>query len=183
MGIIQHPFFIFTKEPSYCSVILSIRPANSDCGNVLLTRFLILQTDRLNLSIPGREPRGAIDAILEIENRPVRLIVTHLGLKVKEGLYQTRLIARKVQEDKTFFLLLIGDINEWYPLSRSLRYLKRCLLKSSDQTNFPARWPIATFDRIWVRPGNALVCVWSHRAPLSRITSDHRPLRALIALR
>ncbi|MGD8229952.1 MAG: hypothetical protein PVI20_19395, partial [Desulfobacteraceae bacterium] len=126
--------------------------------------------------------RGAIDAILEIENRPVRVIVTHLGLKGKERLCQARLLARKVQEDKSSLLVLLGDINEWYPQSRSLRYLERYLGKSSTRPTFPARWPIFQLDRIWVHPENALLRVWTHRTPLSRMASDHLPLRASIAL-
>jgi endonuclease/exonuclease/phosphatase family metal-dependent hydrolase len=161
----------------------TMKRKDSNYGNVLLTRFSVLRTDNMDLSIGGREPRGAIDAILKIDNKPIRVIVTHLGLKGKERLYQTRLIARKVQEDKSCLLLLLGDINEWYPLSRSLRCLKSCLGKSFARPTFPARSPVLRLDRIWVRPINALVRVWTHRTALSRLASDHLPLKALIALR
>jgi endonuclease/exonuclease/phosphatase family metal-dependent hydrolase len=155
---------------------------DSDFGNVLLTNFPILQTDNLDLSICGREPRGAIDAILEIKSRPVRVIVTHLGLRGKERLCQTEQLACKVEEDRNPLLILLGDINEWYPLSRSLRYLNRCFGKSPVRPTFPARWPVLPLDRIWVCPSNALLRVWTHRNPLSRLASDHLPLKAEIGL-
>jgi endonuclease/exonuclease/phosphatase family metal-dependent hydrolase len=161
----------------------TMKREDSHYGNALLTRFPILQTDNVDLSICGREPRGAIDSILEIEKRPVRVIVTHLGLKRTERLCQTRQLASKVREDKNSLLILLGDINEWNPLSRSIRYLNRYLGKSSARPTFPARWPILPLDRIWGRPGNALLRVWTHRTPLSRMASDHLPLKALIALR
>jgi endonuclease/exonuclease/phosphatase family metal-dependent hydrolase len=156
---------------------------DSHYGNVLLTDFPVRQTDNVNLSIYGREPRGAIDAVLDIKNRAVRVIVTHLGLRSKERLSQTRRLAEKVQEDKGCFLILLGDINEWYPLSRSLWYLKRYFGRSPARPTFPVQWPVLPLDRIWVRPANALLRVWTHRTPLSRVASDHLPLKALITLR
>lgn len=160
----------------------TMKRKDSHYGNVLLTHFPILQTDNIDLTIRGREPRGAIDAILKIGNRPVRLIVTHLGLKGKERLCQTRQLSHKVQEDNSSALILLGDINEWYPLSRSLWYLKTYFGKSPVRPTFPARWPVLPLDRIWVRPANALLRVWSHKTPLSRMASDHLPLKGSIAL-
>jgi len=161
----------------------TMKREDSHYGNVLLTWYPVLRTDNLDLSVRGREPRGAIDAILEIEKRPVRVIVTHLGLRRKERLCQTRQLADHVRGDRSPLLILLGDINEWYPLSGSLRYLKRWFGRPPARPTFPARWPVLSLDRIWVRPPNALLRVWSHRTPLARTASDHLPLKALISLR
>ena len=53
-------------------------------GNALLTRFPILAVRRLDLSVPGREPRGAIDVDLDVNGAPLRVLVTHFGLKAFE---------------------------------------------------------------------------------------------------
>jgi endonuclease/exonuclease/phosphatase family metal-dependent hydrolase len=59
-------------------------------GNVLLTSWRVLNSRLLDLSLRGREPRGAIDAELAIGGETVRVVVTHLGLHAAERRYQVR---------------------------------------------------------------------------------------------
>ena len=68
-------------------------------GNVLLTSWHVLDSRLLDLSVPGREPRGAIDADLMIEGRRVRVIVTHLGLRAAERRYQVRRILEALSKE------------------------------------------------------------------------------------
>ncbi len=49
-------------------------------GNAVLTRLPISAVHRVDLSVPGREPRGALDLMLEAPRCALRVIATHLGL-------------------------------------------------------------------------------------------------------
>ena len=152
-------------------------------GNVLLTGHSPLAVRHIDLSFPGREPRGAIDAQLNIQGRSVRVIVTHLGLNTRERQYQVERLSDSLLPQEHDLLLLMGDFNEWFPFRRQLLLLNRLLGKISTRPTYPSRYPILALDRIWVRPKEALRHTKIHKSPLARISSDHLPLKARIAIR
>ena len=78
-------------------------------------------------------------------------------------------------------LVVLGDINEWLPLSRPLRWLNELLGHSPAERSFPARWPLFALDRVWVRPRHALLAFGAHRSPLAALASDHLPVKAIVA--
>ena len=151
-------------------------------GNVLLTAYSPLTVRPIDLSFPGREPRGAIDTELDIQGRSVRVIVTHLGLNVRERQFQVDRLADSLLPQKHDLLVLMGDFNEWLPFRRQLLLLNRLLGKISTRPTYPSRYPILALDRIWVRPKQALQAAKIHKSPLARIASDHLPLKARIAI-
>ena len=152
-------------------------------GNVLLTAYSPHRVQPIDLSFPGREPRGAIEAELHIQGRSVRVIVTHLGLSVRERQYQVdRLLDRLLPPKKNNLLVLMGDFNEWFPFRRQLLLLNRLLGRMSTRPSYPSRYPILALDRIWIRPKEALRAIKIHKSPLARIASDHLPLKARIAI-
>jgi endonuclease/exonuclease/phosphatase family metal-dependent hydrolase len=76
--------------------------------------------------------------------------------------------------------IVAGDFNEWLPGSRSLRGLDRHFGVTPRFRTFPSRRPALALDRIWVHPPDALTDVAVHTTPLSRVASDHLPIRARI---
>jgi endonuclease/exonuclease/phosphatase family metal-dependent hydrolase len=78
-------------------------------------------------------------------------------------------------------VVVLGDINEWLPLSRPLRWLNELLGHSPRERTFPSRWPLFALDRVWVRPRHALLAFGAHRSPLAVQASDHLPVKAIIA--
>jgi endonuclease/exonuclease/phosphatase family metal-dependent hydrolase len=151
-------------------------------GNVLLTSCRVLDSRLLDLSVPGCEPRGAIDADLIIEGRPVRVIVTHLGLRAAERRYQVRRILEALSKGQTRFIILLGDINEWVLRSRPLRWLYARFGTPPAPRTFPSWLPLFALDRIWVMPRQVLLEVHAHATPVTRIASDHLPVKGLIAI-
>ena len=151
-------------------------------GNVLLTSWRVLDSRLLDLSVPGREPRGAIDADLMIEGRPVRVIVTHFGLRAAERRYQVRRLLEALSERQRRFMIVLGDINEWVLRSRPLRWLYTRFGKPPAPRTFPSWLPLFALDRVWVLPPEALLEVRVQVTPLTRIASDHLPVRAVIAI-
>jgi len=153
---------------------------NGHYGNVLLTSCKILDVNKLDLSYVNREPRGAIDADLDIGGEPVRVIVTHLGLRPAERRFQVTKLLTALSEQRTRVVILLSDFNEWLPTGRSLRWLHTHLGKTALVRTFPSWFPIFALDRIWVSPSAALTEICCLRTPLTRVASDHLPLKANI---
>ena len=151
-------------------------------GNALLTTRKVLAVRHHDWSWPGHDPRAALDVELEVGGDPVRVIVTHLGLKPYERRFQVRKMLALVKEIPAVQrVVVLGDINEWLPLGRPLRWLNELLGHSPAERSFPARWPLFALDRVWVRPRHALLAFGAHRSPLASLASDHLPVKAIIA--
>jgi endonuclease/exonuclease/phosphatase family metal-dependent hydrolase len=151
-------------------------------GNVLLTGWRVLESRLLDLSVPGREPRGAIDADLVIAGEPVRVIVTHFGLRAAERRYQVRRLLEALSHGRQRCIIVLGDINEWVLRSRPLRWLYGRFGTPPAPRTFPSWFPLFALDRIWVLPREALREVHVQVTPLTRTASDHLPVRAIIGL-
>jgi len=156
---------------------------DSHYGNILLVDCHVTDVKHINLSIPGREPRGAIDAQLNIHGLAVRVLVTHLGLSMRERRHQVRCLVHHLSSRVDDLVIVLGDINEWMSLRYPIRSLHRCLGKSPARRTFPSSSPLLPLDRIWVRPRDAMAAIRVHESPLARIASDHLPLKADIAWR
>jgi endonuclease/exonuclease/phosphatase family metal-dependent hydrolase len=160
---------------------LTIVRREADFGNALLTRHPILEVRRHELAFLRREPRSALDVDLDVHGQSVRVIVTHLGLRPAERRYQVQqmlcLLRRDPIERTT---VVLGDINEWLPTSRPLRWLHEVFGKPPAQRSFPGWMPVLALDRVWVRPRKALLSLRAHRSPLSRRASDHLPVKAIV---
>jgi len=148
-------------------------------GNVVLSKYPILNTRTLDLSFGSREPRGALDADVDCHGHPLRVVATHLGLRPAERRAQIRRLLQ-VFDTHQMPVILLGDINEWFVWGRPLRWLLTHFQAVRAPATFPSRWPVFALDRIWIRPGHRLVQVAVHATPLARIASDHLPLIARI---
>jgi endonuclease/exonuclease/phosphatase family metal-dependent hydrolase len=146
-------------------------------GNAVLTDLPILHVRRIDLSVPRREPRGALDVTLEWQNEPLQIITTHLGLRPAERRDQVRRILSDIELNAERIILL-GDINEWALWGRPLRWIRRHFEPTPHLRTYPARFPVFALDRIWARPRSALRRIAVHDSPLARMASDHLPLIA-----
>ena len=151
-------------------------------GNALLTRRPVLAVRQHDLSYNRREPRGALEVDLDVEGEIVRIIVMHLGLRPAERRFQVRKmleLLRDVPADQ--MVVVLGDINEWLPLGRPLRWMHGLLGHAPAERSFPVWLPMFALDRVWVRPRHNLLAFETHRSPASRKASDHLPVKAIIA--
>jgi endonuclease/exonuclease/phosphatase family metal-dependent hydrolase len=152
---------------------------NGHYGNAILTRLKVARIHRVDLSVPHREPRGAIDLQLDTPLGPLRAIGTHLGLFPGERRKQmSRLLEMLVKEQGP--VVLFGDLNEWFLWGRPLCWLRAHFGHIPDLPTYPSRRPLFALDRIWVQPRTWLTELAVHATPLARRTSDHLPLRAVL---
>jgi endonuclease/exonuclease/phosphatase family metal-dependent hydrolase len=152
-----------------------------DYGNALLTRRKILDVKRHDLSFRRFEPRGALEVDLEVAGEMLRVFVMHLGLLPSERRFQMRKVLsllRAMPMDQP--IVVLGDINEWLPLGRPLRWLHGLLGTPPWLRTFPVYAPMFALDRVWVRPRGSLLQFTVHRSKLSRRASDHFPVRAIV---
>lgn len=150
-------------------------------GNVLLSRLPIREFARIDLTVPRREPRGALAAAIEHGGSVVQLVATHLGLRARERERQvTKLldwVARTVATAAPDVVSLMGDFNEWRPRAATLRRIESTFGPSAAPRTFPASKPWLRLDRIWVLPGLAVRgSARVHRSERARRASDHLPV-------
>lgn len=148
-------------------------------GNALLTRLAICRVDRLDLSVRGREARGALDADLRAGQTIVRVVATHLGLRAGERRGQLQRLLGTLAAT-SMPTVLMGDLNEWFLWGRPLRWLRGRFGRIPAPATYPARFPVFALDRIWVEPRRALREIRVHRSALARRASDHLPLLGVV---
>lgn len=149
-------------------------------GNALLTKLPAISDSCVDLSVPGREPRCALNVRFDWNGLRVLVVATHLGLKSRERRLQVRRLLTLFDSESFDIAILMGDINEWFLWGRPLRKLHENFKHSPACATYPACWPFLSLDRIWVRPRNLLESVKTHDTPTARIASDHLPLKAII---
>lgn len=152
-----------------------------DYGNALLTRRKILDVRRHDLSFRGYEPRGALEVDLDVAGACLRVFVMHLGLLPSERRFQIRKVLELLRDmPMDHPIVVLGDINEWLPIGRPLRWLHGLLGTPPWQRTFPVYAPLFALDRVWVRPRGSLLQFGVHRSKLSRRASDHFPVTAVV---
>jgi endonuclease/exonuclease/phosphatase family metal-dependent hydrolase len=161
---------------------ITLEDPRSRYGNALVSRVPIREVRHLNIGVPRREPRGAIEVLLE--NRGVRLhvVATHLGLRPMERRHQIRSLLRAFEGSDASTKVLLGDLNEWFLLGRPIRWLQRVFGETRALPTFPSSWPLFALDRCWVSPSTSLRRLWAHDSRLARLASDHLPLVAELEL-
>lgn len=152
-------------------------------GNALLSRWPIVSVRRIDLSVYGREPRGAIDADIDVNGHKLRVIATHLGLGPGERRRQVERIANLLNGRDDVPTLVMGDFNVFGRQRRLLHQIGAPLARKDCPASFPARMPLLGLDRIWTRPLMMTQSLVAHRSALAAVASDHLPIVAKVALR
>ncbi len=150
-------------------------------GNAILTRIPVRRIERVDLSQTGREPRGALDLVLEVARTKLRVIATHLGLRPWERRAQARRLTALLNSGSADWTVLMGDLNEWFLWGRTLRALRAHFAHTPHVATWPAKWPLFALDHIWASPSVTLHGPVVHVTELSRLASDHLPLKGGIA--
>jgi endonuclease/exonuclease/phosphatase family metal-dependent hydrolase len=158
----------------------TIRKADGQFGNALLSRFPITKVRLHDISLGAFEPRGIIDADIQVGELTVRVLATHFGLWPMERNRQAMRLLEILPENPAHPLIVMGDMNCWVPGSPVLRRLHDRLGKPATMRSFPAPLPLLPLDRIWIQPAGYRLVVEAPRSRLARIASDHLPMVATV---
>lgn len=161
----------------------NIKGRRGKFGNALLSRWPVRNVRRADLTVGHHEPRGAVDCDIDLGGgRLIRVINTHLGLNAVERRLQVgRLMVALEDGGEDLPTIVMGDFNEWKPTRGALRQIDRRFGQSLMPRTFPSRLPLLPLDRIWVWPIDGLKRMSVYATPLSRVTSDHLPIRAEVS--
>lgn len=147
-------------------------------GNALLHRLPLRGLRRVDLSVGGREPRGALDAVFALPRGPLRVVATHFGLRASERRRQAaRLVAHLEEHDAALPVALLGDLNDWTPWGGQLASIARAVGPLSRVRTFPSRRPVFPLDRVACRTPGWEPRVGVVRSDAVRRASDHLVLR------
>jgi endonuclease/exonuclease/phosphatase family metal-dependent hydrolase len=160
-------------------------------GNAVMSKFPIVYYQNHDVSVAGPEKRGLLHCVLRVPGRliDVHVICVHLGLAESHRQQQLDLLCQMVRGEvpDDAPLVVAGDFNDWRRRAHttlwrdaSLREVFVTAYGESAKT-FPARFPLLSLDRIYVRNASVHLPVVLPRRPWSHL-SDHAPLAAEIRL-
>ncbi|MFN3987908.1 MAG: endonuclease/exonuclease/phosphatase family protein [Rhodocyclaceae bacterium] len=160
-------------------------------GNAILSRFPIVSSYNHDVSDHRFERRGLLHCELEIPGvvTPVHCVCVHLGLMAGSRRRQMQALAERMEQLATAEspLIIAGDFNDWQ--NRAEEVLARRLGlqevfhgdRGRPARSFPARMPMLSLDRIYVRHFRVGRAEVHSGLPWSRI-SDHAALTAELEL-
>jgi endonuclease/exonuclease/phosphatase family metal-dependent hydrolase len=140
------------------------------------------------------ETRGAIWLEIVVGGRPVQVFNTHFGLRRAERRRQAETLLAEEWTGHSACqgqpVILTGDFNA-IPSSVAYGLIKDRLSpvrvgegRGSNRMGptFPSRFPLLRLDHIFVSQGIETISAGPVRTPLSRIASDHLPLKAVLRI-
>ena len=159
-------------------------------GNAILSRYPIIESSNIDLSIRFKKKRSVLHAVLRVRHddvdRTVHLYNMHLGL----ARFERRIQLRRFLDSHPFQnlhhdtpIVVGGDLNDVYGglgellAPAGFRGIERRPL------TFPAWGPVRALDAIFVRGDMDFMRLSRCDSDLARRASDHRPLVADIRLR
>jgi endonuclease/exonuclease/phosphatase family metal-dependent hydrolase len=179
-GFLDQWHYLAAATGYFCIPGISLRTHRNVFGNALLSRHPVRAVRLHDLGVYGREPRGAIDADIEIDGRVLRVVATHLGLRGVERRRQAERLVEILTTAKPEHAgtLVLGDFNEWRRGPSSIAPLLGRFPPAPAPPSFPARWPFLRLDRILAGDGVVLERCGTVGSRLARAASDHLPVRA-----
>lgn len=161
-----------------------------DHGNAVLSKFPILRYQNLDVSIRGPERRGLLHCTLRLPQTggEMHAVCVHLGLQESHRREQLGLLCRLIERlPPDAPLMVAGDFNDWrmraHQVLQGCANLREVFVEALGRAarTFPARWPVLSLDRIYVRNLRAHRPAVLHRRPWSHL-SDHAALTVEVEL-
>ncbi len=159
-------------------------------GNAILSRYPLIESSNIDLSIRFKKKRSALHAVLRVRHdnidRTVHVYNMHLGL----ARYERKIQLQKFLDCHPFAhlhhdtpVVVGGDLNDVYGGLGEL--LAPSGFRGIDRRplTFPAWGPVRALDAIFVRGDMDFMRLSRCDSDLARRASDHRPLVAEVRLR
>lgn len=157
----------------------TITDGDRQYGIALYSHWDIHSVTVHDLAWRRREPRRAIDAVVETPVGPVRVLATHLGLSIAERVTQISTLASAVGPAPEVPTILLGDFNDWRLPGRIGRVFRDSLPGQLAPRSYPAGFPVFPLDRIMVSRHLAIEPV---PVRIPAVASDHQAVAADVML-
>jgi len=177
----QYEFLADSMWPEYSYGRNAVYP-HGDHGNALLSKYPITRYQNLDVSIGKIEQRGLLYSLLKLpDNKQLHAICVHLGLRENHRRQQLNLLCKLVESlPEHEPVIIAGDFNDWRV--RANKTLAQVGFHEAFQNafgksakSFPARWPLLSLDRVYIRNATSENPKVLHHLPWSHL-SDHAPL-------
>lgn len=177
----QYEYLAESMWPEYSYGRNAVYP-QGDHGNALLSKYPIMRYQNLDVSIGNIEQRGLLHSVLKVPGHDeVHAICVHLGLRENHRQQQLYLLRELVESlPSSAPVIVAGDFNDWRKKADSVLVpsgLDEVFVEAYGKPakSFPARWPLLSLDRIYVRNATTSRAEVLHQRPWSHL-SDHAPL-------
>ncbi|TNE96430.1 MAG: EEP domain-containing protein [Deltaproteobacteria bacterium] len=151
-------------------------------GNAILSKFEILKSENIDLTVNKFEYRGLLHAVLDIEGKSVDLFNVHLNLLHKHRLLQVeQIIERALTSLNSDILILGGDFNDWtgsvsHMLEDRIGLSEVFLLSNGAHARtFPSFMPLLPLDRVYFKGASLIHCEVLKNSEFKYL-SDHLPV-------
>jgi endonuclease/exonuclease/phosphatase family metal-dependent hydrolase len=161
-----------------CAVGITLRTSRHGYGNATLTRFPVLDSESVDLSVLGREPRVALRVVVGRDELRLTTVNVHLGLGPGERRRQLRQLLPSLGVEP---LVMGGDFNDFPPgpVSFTLRNrLHDAGARIDNRRTFPSWYPLLRLDRVYLSRPMRVDSIRIAGAAAFREASDHLPVVA-----
>ncbi|MBT9588385.1 endonuclease/exonuclease/phosphatase family protein [bacterium] len=170
---------MLAKQLGYhCAFVAARRWQQGEYGNALLSRFPLLECQRVLLPKPLRLPveaRCMMQLTLAVPGGELHIWNTHLGLLAAERRLQVQLLLQHFLHQPDRRLILCGDFNA-RPRSKEITGLGLHLQRVLSHRTFPGFLPVVHLDHVFHSQHLRVVRTFVPKSLLARRASDHLPL-------
>ncbi len=161
---------------------LNVRLKSGGYGNMILSRWPILERHQLSLRLKWRKCRGAQLASIETPEGALQLVNWHLGLAEHERHWQVEHLLKHdlFRNASALPTLIAGDFNDWRNTLATGPFrehgFRHATAPPSRFRSFPAYLPVASLDKAFFRGELEIRHARLVHSRLAREASDHLPL-------
>ncbi len=151
-------------------------------GNMLLSRWPIVEKHHISLRLLTKKPRGAQIALVDTPEGRVKLVNVHLGLSEAERTWQVHHMLHHplFRETQDVPVLICGDFNDWrnrLAVGPMIEHgYSHITHPPSRFRSFPAYFPLGSLDKAFCANGVGVTEARVVGGTHARHASDHRPL-------
>lgn len=174
------PLHALTGAGGHMAEAHTIAVPDGHYGHALFSCWPIRSVVIHDLSVRRREPRSAIETVIETDAGSLHVIAVHLGLDIAERHRQAGRLARMARPEAAQATVMMGDFNDWFPIGSVRRTLATVMPTRTAIRTFPARRPTLKLDRIYSSRPGSIGRSWTDIE--ARHCSDHLPVVAELSL-
>lgn len=172
---LRFPHYAFQKN---------VRLKTGHYGNAMLSQFPLSGVSHIDLTVPMKKRRRALVANCRVHwqghSRTITLANVHLGLSgIERKIQLRRLLSHHLltHHHHNSPILVGGDFNDvWGTLGKRVMQPAGYAQAGSTIRTFPAKVPLRSLDRVFVRGSLAVHHAFAGHTRLARQASDHLPL-------